>query len=44
MSKVEIVGDGGEREYLERLAKDLSIDQNVEFRGHITDQELPQGL
>ena len=40
--KVEIVGDGGEREYLEKLAKDLVIDHNVEFRGHITDQELPK--
>ncbi len=40
--KVEIVGDGGEREYLEKLAKDLGINHNVEFRGHITDQELPK--
>jgi glycosyltransferase involved in cell wall biosynthesis len=40
--KVEVVGDGGEREYLEKLAKELGIDQNVEFRGHITDQELPK--
>jgi hypothetical protein len=36
------VGDGGEREYLEKLAKELGIDHNVEFRGHITDQELPK--
>ena len=40
--KVEIVGDGGEREYLVNLAKDLGIAGNVEFRGHITDQELPK--
>ena len=40
--KVEVVGDGGEREYLEKLARELGIDQNVEFRGHITDQELPK--
>lgn len=40
--KVEIVGDGGEREYLEQLSKDLGINKNVEFRGHITDQELPK--
>jgi glycosyltransferase involved in cell wall biosynthesis len=39
---VEIVGDGGEREYLQKLAKDLGIDRNVEFRGHINDQELPK--
>lgn len=39
--KVEIVGDGGEREYLEKLAVDLGISHNVEFRGHITDKELP---
>jgi glycosyltransferase involved in cell wall biosynthesis len=40
--KVEIVGDGGEREYLENLANDLGINQNVEFRGHISEQELPK--
>ena len=40
--KVEIVGDGGEREYLENLAKELGIAKNVEFRGHISDQELPK--
>jgi glycosyltransferase involved in cell wall biosynthesis len=40
--KVEIVGDGGEREYLEKLANELGIASNVEFRGHITDQELPR--
>ena len=40
--KVEIVGDGGEREYLEGLAKDLGISDNIEFRGHITDEELPK--
>jgi len=38
--KVEIVGDGGEREYLEKLAVDLGISNNVEFRGHISDKEL----
>jgi glycosyltransferase involved in cell wall biosynthesis len=40
--KVEIVGDGGEREYLERLASELGLQSNVEFRGHISDQELPK--
>jgi glycosyltransferase involved in cell wall biosynthesis len=40
--KLEIVGDGGEREYLEGLAKDLGISKNVEFRGHISDQALPK--
>lgn len=40
--KVEIVGDGGEREYLENLARELGINQNVEFRGHISEQELPK--
>jgi glycosyltransferase involved in cell wall biosynthesis len=40
--KLEIVGDGGEREYLEQLAKDLCIDKNVDFRGHISDEELPK--
>ena len=40
--KVDIVGDGGERDYLEHLARELGIDQNVEFRGHISDQDLPK--
>ena len=40
--QVEIVGDGGEREYLEKLAADLGLAGNVEFRGHISDQELPK--
>jgi len=40
--QVEIVGDGGEREYLENLATELGINKQVEFRGHISDQELPK--
>jgi glycosyltransferase involved in cell wall biosynthesis len=40
--KVEIVGDGGEREYLEKLAVELGIAQNVIFQGHITEKELPK--
>jgi glycosyltransferase involved in cell wall biosynthesis len=40
--KLEIVGDGGEREYLEGLAKDLGVSKNVEFRGHISDEALPK--
>ena len=39
--KVDIVGDGGEREYLEDLARELAIQRDVSFFGHITDQELP---
>jgi glycosyltransferase involved in cell wall biosynthesis len=35
------VGDGGERDYLEKLALELGIASNVQFRGHITDKELP---
>lgn len=38
--KVEIVGDGGERDYLEKLSVDLGIAKNVEFRGHISDNDL----
>jgi glycosyltransferase involved in cell wall biosynthesis len=41
-AQVEIVGDGGEREYLENLALELGIKKQVEFRGHISDQELPK--
>jgi LPXTG-site transpeptidase (sortase) family protein len=40
--ELEIVGDGGEREYLEQLSKDLGISKNVVFRGHISDEELPK--
>ena len=40
--KLEIVGDGGEREYLENLAKDLELEKSVEFLGHISDEELPK--
>lgn len=38
---VELVGDGGERENLQRLATDLGIADRVVFAGHITDAELP---
>lgn len=40
--QVEIIGDGGEREYLENLSKELGINQQVQFRGHISDHELPR--
>jgi glycosyltransferase involved in cell wall biosynthesis len=36
--KFEIIGDGKEREYLEKLAKDLGISKNVIFHGLITDR------
>lgn len=39
--QVELVGDGGERERLEQLAKDLEIANRVHFLGHVSDQELP---
>jgi LPXTG-site transpeptidase (sortase) family protein len=39
--KLEIVGDGGEREFLEGLSKDLGIEKSVTFWGHISDEELP---
>jgi glycosyltransferase involved in cell wall biosynthesis/ElaB/YqjD/DUF883 family membrane-anchored ribosome-binding protein len=40
--QVEIVGDGGERKNLESLAHELGISKNVQFLGHITEQELPK--
>lgn len=40
-TQVEIVGDGGEREYLQNLAVELGIANNVKFLGHVTEQELP---
>lgn len=39
--QLEIVGDGGEREYLEDLAKELGISAQVVFSGHISDRDLP---
>jgi glycosyltransferase involved in cell wall biosynthesis/gas vesicle protein len=38
---VELVGDGGERENLSRLATELGIADRVIFTGHISDQNLP---
>jgi glycosyltransferase involved in cell wall biosynthesis len=40
-TQVEIVGDGGEREYLQNLAVELGIAKNVKFLGHVTEKELP---
>jgi glycosyltransferase involved in cell wall biosynthesis len=39
--RVELVGDGGEREYLERLSRELGIEDRVSFLGHIKDSDLP---
>ena len=39
--QVELVGDGGERDNLKRLAQRLGIADRVHFLGHITDDELP---
>jgi glycosyltransferase involved in cell wall biosynthesis len=41
-TQVEIVGDGGERKYLENLALELGIAKQVKFLGHITEEELPK--
>ncbi len=40
-TQVEIVGDGGEREFLQNLAVELGISKNVKFLGHVTEKELP---
>jgi len=39
--KVELVGDGGERQRLERLCEELGISDRVKFLGHVSDEELP---
>lgn len=39
--RVELVGDGGERERLKKLAQSLGISDRVTFLGHVTDEELP---
>lgn len=41
-TQVEIVGDGGERKNLEKLALELGIAKQVKFLGHITEHELPK--
>jgi glycosyltransferase involved in cell wall biosynthesis len=39
--EVELVGDGGERAALGRLAAELGISERVKFTGHIAEAELP---
>ncbi len=39
--QVELVGDGGERANLQRLAHELGISDRVHFLGHISDKDLP---
>lgn len=39
---VELVGDGGERENLKKLAKELGIENEVIFAGHVSEAELPK--
>lgn len=41
-TQVEIVGNGGERKNLEKLAQDLGIAKQVTFFGHISEEELPK--
>jgi len=41
-TQVEIVGNGGERKNLEKLALDLGIAKQVTFFGHISEEELPK--
>ena len=41
-TQVEIVGNGGERENLKALAAELGIADQVEFKGHISEEELPK--
>ena len=40
-TQVEIVGDGGERKNLEQLARELGIEAQVKFLGHVSEEELP---
>lgn len=40
--EVELVGKGGEQEYLESLASELGIRDKVHFYGHISEEDLPK--
>lgn len=40
-ARVELVGDGGEREHLKQLAVKLGVQDRVSFLGHIKDADLP---
>ncbi|KZE92847.1 hypothetical protein AVP42_02113 [Agromyces sp. NDB4Y10] len=42
--RLTIVGDGPERPYLERRARDLRIDSRVDFLGHVGDYDALRGL
>lgn len=39
-ASLEIVGDGGERESLERWASENGLGKRIKFLGHVTDQQL----
>jgi len=39
-----IAGEGGQRAYLENMAKKLSVSEHVRFVGHIPNKELPKWL
>ena len=39
--KVNLVGDGGEKDRLGQLAQQLGISSRVNFLGHVTDEQLP---
>ena len=40
--EVELVGRGGEQAYLEELANELGIRKQVNFYGHISEEDLPK--
>ena len=42
--KLIIVGDGPDRSKLEQLTKDLSVDDIVQFVGHVDPNEIPNYL
>ena len=41
-TQVELVGKGGEQAYLESLASELGIRDQVHFYGHISEEDLPK--
>jgi glycosyltransferase involved in cell wall biosynthesis len=43
-TRLQVIGEGPQKAELESLARQLGLDRRVEFRGHISDQDLSVSL